>query len=62
MVIISAGVRSNLELAGPLGLDFEKGIKGDGESEWNPWYDGNAGDGDANNDHEKWKQEFHNLV
>ncbi len=29
MVIISAGVRSNLELAGPLGLDFEKGIKVD---------------------------------
>jgi nitrite reductase (NADH) large subunit len=27
MVIISAGVRSNLELAEPLGLDFDKGIK-----------------------------------
>ncbi len=29
MVIISAGVRPNLELAGPLGLDTEKGIKVD---------------------------------
>jgi nitrite reductase (NADH) large subunit len=29
MVIISAGVRPNLELAGPLGLDHEKGIKVD---------------------------------
>jgi|10_taG_2_1085330.scaffolds.fasta_scaffold26877_2 hypothetical protein len=35
-------------------MSLEKGIKGDGETEWNPWYDGNAGDGDANNDHEKW--------
>jgi nitrite reductase (NADH) large subunit len=29
MVIISAGVRSNLELAEPLGLDLDKGIKVD---------------------------------
>lgn len=31
MVIISAGVRPNLELAEPLGLEYDKGIKVDGQ-------------------------------
>jgi nitrite reductase (NADH) large subunit len=30
MVVISAGVRPNMELAGPLGLEYDKGIKIDG--------------------------------
>jgi len=32
-------------------MSLEKGIKGDGETDWNPWYDGNAGNGE---DHTVW--------
>ena len=32
-------------------MSLEKGIKGDGETEWNPWYDAEAGNGE---DHTKW--------
>jgi hypothetical protein len=35
-------------------MNFEKGIKGDGETEWNQWYDAEAGNGTAGDDHEKW--------
>ena len=35
-------------------VNYEKGIKGDGETEWNPWYEGELGNGTTNDEHDKW--------